>query len=205
MKSAIRLKLVNQSEDAADNKIVVFQKDIGDVKSPRPVAWKVFNKLSSGDQHSFLFPSDFQVRAKNGWGQPISKSVNVSKGQCYSVSKDSYGSEIKRGGTSTHHKTIEIKNELSKETILAELYKDGKLLAKKTHISPQKVANFRFRTSIWIGIVRHVSEGEIIPVDVLDAIQNEIHLKGILSADIIITGNEIRGYHFDLDNILFQD
>ncbi len=205
MKSAIRLKLINQSEDAANNKIVVFQKDIGDVRSPRPIAWKVINNLTKGNQCTFHYPAGFQISAKDGWGHPITKSMDASGGHRYAVCKDSFGGQIQRRGPSGNQKTIEIANNLNKENILAEIYKDGKLLAKKTHIPPHKAANFRFKPSIWLGVVQHVNEGEVIPVGVLDQIQNEIHLKGILSADIILTGNEIRGYQFRLENILFQD
>ncbi len=205
MKSAIQLKLINRSKDAANNNIVVFQKNIGDVRYPRPIAWKVFSNVPMGNQQSFNFPSGFQISAKDGWGQPITKAMDVSKGHRYAVCKDSFGGQIRKRGSSSHHRTIEIANNLNKENILAELYKDGKLLAKRTHISPQDAANFRFKSSIWLGVVRQVNEGEIIPAKVLDDIQNEIHLKGIISADIVLTGDEFTGYQFNLDNILFQD
>ncbi len=204
MKSAIILKLVNRSEDATNNEIVVFQKNIGDIRCHRPVAWQVFKNLPFGDQQSFNFSSDFQVSTKDGWGQPLTKSMDVTNGHRYSLYKDIYGRQLQQSGASSHYKTIEIQNNLNKGNILAELYKGGKLLAKKTHISPKKAANFRFRHSIWLGVVQHVNEGEIIPVKVLDAIQNEIYLRGVLSADIILTGNEQTGYQFQLENILFQ-
>ncbi|GEM_PF-4291769 len=52
----IRLNFINQSNDANNSQIVIFQQDpASDTGSPA-VPWKVIPNCAPGDSHSFTFP-----------------------------------------------------------------------------------------------------------------------------------------------------
>jgi hypothetical protein len=73
-------------------------------------------------------------------------------------------------------------------SIDAQIYRNGKLLATKTGVSPQQKAVFEFKPTIWVGIVNEIQEGDIMNSAILSDINTEISLLGITKADLIITG-----------------
>jgi hypothetical protein len=204
MAAKTKLNLINQTRDHHPLKIAIFQKNIADIKQERPIAWRVIENFTRGTNTSFYYSSDVNLAIKDGWNQPITQSISASYGQSYSVSQDSYGSLLQRRGASRNNQEIEVRNNLRKESIVTEVYKEGKVLAKRAGVSPQKKANFRFRPSIWLGVVPRMKEGEVISVNMLGEFKSEVYLRGVLSADIVLKGDQYSGYQFELENIVFS-
>jgi hypothetical protein len=89
---------------------------------------------------------------------------------------------------------IEVRNNLQREPITAQLYKDGRLLAEQSGVEPKTTATFRFDNTLWMGITTDdIREGEHIPAGQLKFV-TEMPLEGFSRADLILanTGDEYR-------------
>jgi hypothetical protein len=201
----IQLNFINNSNDANNSQVVIFQKNVATNFDEIAVAWKVISFAGRGDSHRIEFPltNSAAVAAAGGdAGAP----VPAPNGSLLSAQDAGEGAVLTAVGSASSAKEIQVLNQRTRGSIDAQIYKDGRLLAVKTSVAPQQKAVFQFKPTIWVGVVAEVQEGEVLDSAILSQVNTELALLGIASADIVMTGGgpgpNARPYSFSLQNIV---
>jgi hypothetical protein len=201
----IKLRLVNQSQDVNNTRYVIFQKNVAENFDELAIAWRVVKNLGIGDYHPFTYPVDFYVSAGDAWGNHMPQQL-AANGQMWEVKRERSGDRLVVSPTPADSQTeVEVKNSLPMGAISADIYRDGKLLATKTNVSPEQKAVFQFQPRLFIGAVSQIEEGQVMHSAILQNINTEIDLLGIVKADIVITGGgggpQAQPFQFTLSRI----
>jgi hypothetical protein len=201
----IQLNFINNSNDANNSEIVIFQKNVATNFDELAVAWQVIRYCGQGDNHPFVFPMTMQVGASDSYGN-YTPQLDAQNGQLFQMALTASGDRLVPAGNGTSPKEVQVLNSLPKGAINASIYKDGKLLATKTSIAPQQKAVFEFKPTIWIGVASQVVQGQVMNSAILESINTELSLLGIASADIVMTGGgpgaNATPFAFNLENIV---
>ncbi len=207
MAENIKLNFINDSNDKNNSEIVVFQKNVSTDFDELAIAWKVINNCGTGWHHRFEFPMEMKVSAGDSWGNEIIAPVPAYNGQLFHVFQDQSGDQLAYEGPSASTKEVQLRNDLKVGAISANIYKGGKLLARKTGVSPGQKAVFEFKPTIWIGVASQIIEGAVINSAILSDINTEIGLLGVASADIVMTGGgtgpKATCFNFKLENVVY--
>ena len=204
--SNIKLNLINHSNTSGKNDIVIFNKnEANDIESFQ-TAWRVIKNLQQGWNHPFVYPMTYQVNSSDSWGNHTNKN-SAENGQSFKVVKVPSGDNLELdSAAASNPNQLEIRNSLPAGSINANVYKDGKLLAIKTGVAPGDKAKFEFKPTIYVGVTSQVEEGNAIDSGVMSAINTEIDLLGIKSADIVMTGGgsgkDAVAVAFSLENVV---
>lgn len=183
----IQLNFRNQSNDANNSQIVIFQKNVATDFAETTVAWKVIENCGIGDFHPFTFPMEMAINAIDSWGNHT-KQVSCTNNQLYSLSRSNSGNTLALAGPSSSSSEVQLRNDLNLGAISAGIYKDDSLLALKNSIAPGQKGVFQFKPTIWIGAVSEVEAGKVMNSAVISDVNTELSLLGIASADIVMTG-----------------
>jgi hypothetical protein len=204
--SDIKLNFVNESNDKNNSSVVIFQKNIATDFDEIAVAWKVIKNCAIDWRHEFTFPMTMEVGAKDSWGNQIINPLEAHNGEMFHVYNDHSGDQLAYCESADSAKEVQLRNDLPKGAISANIYKDGKLLATKTGVSPAQKAVFEFKPTIWIGVVSQIEEGEVMNSAIISDVNTELNLLGIASADIVMTGGgngqNATPFHFELRNVV---
>jgi hypothetical protein len=201
----ISLNFINRSGDTNNSSIVIFQQNVAESFGEIAVAWKVIKNCGRLDRHPFIFPLQFQVSAKDSWGN-YTPQLTAYDGQAYDMTLDNSGDVLGLSkSNSTSPNEVEVRNKLAQGAINACIFKDGRLLATKTNMAPGQKAVFQFQPRIYIGVVSQVTEGQVINSAIISQVNTEINLFGITSANIVMTGGgpgpNSSPFEFQLENI----
>ncbi|MEM8963131.1 MAG: hypothetical protein AAGD38_16725 [Acidobacteriota bacterium] len=205
MLQEIKLNLINNSQDINNSEVLIFQKNVAESFSEISVAWRVIQNLGVQDHHPFTYPLNFFVSAGDSFGN-FTPQLEAFEGQAYEVIKDRSGDVLRPSPfPSSSPLDVEVRNNLQTGGVSANIFRDGKLLATKTNVSPAQKAVFRFKPRIFIGVVSQVREGQILDSAIVQQVNTEIDLLGIKSADIIMTGGgggpSATAFQFQLSNV----
>jgi hypothetical protein len=206
MTTEIKLNFVNNSNDRNNSEVVIFQKNVATTFDEIAVAWIVIQNCGQGFNHPFVYPMQMTVSAADSWGN-YSPQLTAYNGQQFSVVKTTSGDTLQYSGKSASPNEVEVLNALETGSIDAGIYRNNKLLAVKTGVSPEQKAVFAFNPTIFIGVVSQVQEGDIMDSAIISNINTELSLQGIASADIIMTGGGTGSgaspFKFSLSNIVY--
>jgi hypothetical protein len=201
---SIELRLINQSADANNSSILLFQKNVVTNFDELAVAWQVIDNLGAGWVHPFRYDLDLQVSAADSWGNFVPPQGSAD-GQLWTVTKDTSGDQLKSTGPASSASEIQILNGLNQGAIAACIYRSGKLLSMKTGIAPGQKAAFVFKPMLWIGVASQVEEGDILDAAIITNVNTQLNLTGIASADIVMSGGgpgrNSRPFGFTLQNV----
>jgi hypothetical protein len=201
----VKLNFINESNGINNLSVVIFQKNIATDFDELSVAWRVIRRCGPGDSHPFDFPIEFTVGAADSYGD-CTPQHPAELGQLFSIERTSSGDRLVLKGPSPNSDEVQLLNNLPKDAMTANVYKSGKLLATKTSLAPQQKAVFQFKPTIWVGVVSQISEGEIMNSAVVSAVNTELSLLGVSSADIVMTGGgpgpNSESFQFNLANIV---
>lgn len=204
MSSSIKLNFINQSEDANNSEVVVFQKNEATGVSEMAIAWQVIQNCGRGDNHPFEFAVNTFVSASDSYGN-YTPQLPANAGEAFAMVLSTSGDQLIADGMANTPSEIDVRNKLSQGSINANIYRSGKLLATKTNVVPGQMAVFIFKPILYIGVVSQVEEGEVMNSAILSTINTEISLLGISSADIVMTGGGVGAsstpYQFTLQNV----
>lgn len=204
MSNDIRLTFVNKT-NLNNSDITIFQKNETPDIDHFAVAWHVLKDPNSGSRHEFNFPSNITINVESPSGTAITPAISTQAGELLSVEHTTSGDTLSYAAPSPSSEEVQLRNDLQTGAINANIYKDGKLLAKKTEIPPGGKAAFKFNPSIWIGVSSNIEEGDMINASTLSDTCTELNLLGICSADIVMTGGGVgpdaEPYQFKLENI----
>lgn len=201
----IRLRLINQSQDNNRSKIVIFQKNVTTSFDEIAVAWRVIENLGLNWMNEFTYSLDMQICVSDSYGN-LSPQFTADPGELWKVSNDLSGDQLTLAGASTSSEEVQVLNGLGQGAIAAaNIYRDGKKLATKTNVAPGQKAVFKFKPSIFIGVVSEVEEGDVIDSAIVSDNNTEISLLGISSADIVMSGGgpgkTSQPFRFTLGNV----
>jgi hypothetical protein len=201
----IKLNFINLSNDVNNSQIVIFQKNVSTDFDELAVAWKVISNCGRGDNHPFVFPLLTTVTASDSDGNYMPQKV-AQNGQMFSVSRAASGNVLAIAGASSSSREIQLRNDLRTGAISAGVFKDNRLLAKKTGIVPGQKAVFEFKPTLWIGTASQIEQGKVMNSAVISDINTELSLLGIARCDIVMTGGgggtAAVPYQFKLANIV---
>ncbi len=201
----IQLNFINQSNDQNNSEIVVFSKNASANADELAVAWQVIKNCGQGDNHPFIYPMSMQIGATDSDGN-FTPHLDAQYGQLFHMVLTPSGDQLALAGSATSAREVQLRNDLQKGMINANIYKDGKRFATKTSIAPQQMAVFEFTPTIWIGVASQVDEGQIMNSAIVSSINTQISLLGIASADIVMTGGgsgpNAEPFVFMLENVV---
>lgn len=201
----IQLNFINNSNDANNSQVVIFQKNVATDFDELAVAWQVIQYCGQGDNHPFVFPMAMSVGASDSYGN-YTPQLPAQNGQLFSMQLTPSGDKLAQTGAATSMTEVQVLNALQKGAINASCYKAGRLLATKTSIAPQQKAVFQFKPTIWIGVASQVVQGQVMNSAIISSVNTELSLLGIASADIVMTGGgpgpNSTPFQFNLDNIV---
>jgi hypothetical protein len=202
----ISLNFINNSNDKNNSRVVIFQKNVDTSFDELAVAWLVIENCGAGWNHPFTYPLNLAISASDSWGNfsPIIPAIN---GCQYIVANALSGDSLVYNTDIQNQTEVQVLNGLGQGAFTANVYKDGRLLATKSGIPPGEKAVFQFNPTIWIGISSQVEEGEVMKSAVISQLNTELPLKGVASADIILTGGgsgpNAAPYQFTLSNVQY--
>lgn len=203
--SSIKLNFINLSNDVNNSEVVIFAKNAATSFDELAIAWTVIKNCGQGDNHPFTYPMTQTISASDSWGNYTAQQ-NAPLGQRFAMVLASSGDQLVSQGPATSPQQIELLNGLSRGSVNAQIYKDGRLFAIKTDLAPQQKAVFTFKPTIWIGVASQVEPGDVIDSAILSEINTEISLLGIVSTDIVMTGGgtgpNATPFAFTLQNIV---
>lgn len=201
----IKLNFINLSNDVNNSQIVIFQKNVSTDFDELAVAWKVISNCGRGDNHPFVFPMQTSVTASDADGNYMPQKV-AQNGQMFSVARAASGNVLALAGASSSSREIQLRNDLRTGAITAGVFKDNRLLAKKTCIVPGQKAVFEFKPTLWIGTASQIEQGAVMNSAVISDINTELSLLGIARCDIVMTGGgggtTAVPYQFRLANVV---
>lgn len=201
----IQLNFINNSNDANNSQIVIFQKNVATNFDELAVAWHVIAYCGQGDNHPFTFPMSMTVAASDSYGN-YTPQQPAQNGQLFTMNLTTSGDQLVQTGSDPNSSGVQVLNGLPTGTIDAHIYKDGKLLAVKTAIAPQQKAVFQFKPTIWIGVASQVVQGQVMNSAIISSINTELSLLGIASADIVMAGGgpgrNSTPFTFNLENMV---
>jgi hypothetical protein len=201
----IQLNFINQSNDANNSEIVVFQPNVAENFGDTAVAWLVIQNCGRGDNHPFTYPMSMSVSAGDSYGNYTPRLPAID-GQLFAMTHTLSGDELSLAGRGTSPQEVQLENRLPDGTIIAMLFKDNRLFAACPNILPGQTASFRFKPTILIGVVSQVAPGQVLNKAIMSSVHTEISLLGLASADIVMTGGgsgpDAKPFQFNLENIV---
>jgi hypothetical protein len=129
----------------------------------------------------------------------------AKSGQQFCVSRTSNGDTLSYDDRepTTNERELVLRNDLSSGAINALVYRSNRLLAQRTSVVPGQTAEFEFNPTIWIGVAEFIVQGQLMTSSTSEAIDTEISLLGVASADIVLTGGGDEGSpQFSLQNVV---
>ena len=187
----IEITFINNSNDMNNSNVVIFQKNVATNFESTTIAWTVIKNCGRNWSHKFLYPMQFDVAAADSYGNLSNKPVAVN-GQKWSVARSNSGDVLQLDtAPSSNSNEVEIQNDLRTGSIDAQIYKDGKLLATKTGVSPGEKAIFEFLPKIYVGVASQIEEGDTMNSAILTEMNQEFSLLGLSSANLIMTGGGV--------------
>lgn len=202
----IKLNFINLSNDASNHDIVFFQNNVATDFESLATAWKVIRNCGYGNYHPFVFPTESFISASDSYGN-FTPHLPVCPGQAFHVHQCTSGNQLGYKGPSSSVCEIELVNDLVRGAVGANIFKAGRLFARKTGIAPAQKAVFQFRPSLLAAVSHDVTEGLSIESVTISAYTTELSLLGIASADIIMMGGgagcDARAFSFHLDNVVW--
>jgi hypothetical protein len=183
----IALNFINNSNDANNSQIVIFQKNEAADALEQPVAWKVIENCGPLDNHPFVLPLANGVTATDRYGN-FMPMLDAQAGGAFHVLRTDSGCDLSVAGPAPSARETHVANQLTDDVINAYIYKGGTLLAARMALAPGQVAAFAFAPTIWIVAVPPIRQGEVMGSGIVSQPATELSLEGIASADIVMTG-----------------
>lgn len=184
----IEITFVDESFDGNNSSICFFQKNVATGFDELAIAWRVIKNCGRGWSHTFNYPMNFEIGVKDSYNN-VSDRKKAGPGGRWKAVQDSSGNVLVKDTVPAASPTdVEVQNALKTGSIDAQIFKDGKLLAHKTGVSPEQKAVFQFKPTLWVGVVSQIEEGEVMNSAILSDINTELSLLGISKAKLVLTG-----------------
>jgi hypothetical protein len=183
----VELTLMNRSLAGEDTTIVFFQRNrfAGNPDHSQIVAWQVCS-LPAGTSRKIHISQHLSVSATDASGNQCQQHL-TEYGQSWHVAPSKNRDWMVLGLEPVAADRMTVRN-MQPETITAQIYKDGRLLAAEP-VSAKQTATFGFEAAVWFGITSvPVTEGEYLPEALGIDFGTELKLGGHSKAQLILDG-----------------
>ena len=201
---AIRLEYIDLSEDSVDTDVVIFQKNTATGFDNLAVAWKVIRHCGRGNRHPIVYPDRSDVATSDSHGNYMPR-LTAWPGQLFHVRQQPSGNMLYYKGEGTCRDEIQVQNDLCHGLIQACIFKDYRMIARKTRVAPGQKAVFCLKPVLYLAAANGINEGDTLNAAVLSANPTEISLYGVSSAQLVMTGGgagrDTEKYTFSLHEI----
>lgn len=185
----IEITFVNNSQDMNNSSVVIFQKNVATDFNELAIAWKVIKNCGRNWSHKFSYPMSYDISISNTTQQLLAEYNATYK----AVDENGRTLLTKNNRVGGNEKNYILENDLPFEIVDADVYKDGKLIAKVPHVAPQQKAVIEIpETLLYIATVNfNIDEGDILPADfVTSKNHTALNLEGYKNAVIEHTTDE---------------
>lgn len=187
----VLLTFTNESLSTAlqNHTLVLFQKNVfsGNFQDSL-IAWRVFELNEPLKQQRFHVSTRLSVSAKDASGS-VSEPHLTDNGQHWAVVKSRTRDWMILSGDATTRDRVEIRNMLPKESVEAQIYKDGRLLSVQSGLTPGDTASFAFDNVLYAAILESpVNAGEKLPPVSQMLFLTELVLDGFAKASLVFSG-----------------
>jgi len=194
----IEITFINNSLDNNNNNVLIFQKNVAESFEETTIAWRVIKNCGREWNNVINYPMEFELQARDKYTN-TSPKMGCTNGDKWNISLGLSGDSMQKDPTgASSRNAIDLANNLDYGALDAWIYKDGKVLAKKTKIAPGQKATFEFKPTIWVGLASQVEEGDVINSAILSTVNTELSLLGLTKAQLIMTGGGDLPFEFKL-------
>ena len=179
-----KLKFVNLCNDPSPPAVVFFQEAIAD--GTPPIAWKVIRHCGYESYHPFVYPFATEVSIRDSYGNRTPR-LRAEGGMAFEALATPSGHGLFQTGRAQSVRNIEIHNDLAVGAVDAELFRDGRLLARKTAVAPAQEAVFQPRPVLNVTTVCGTIEGQPLNPFTIGSVTRLV-LVGVAEAEIVIIG-----------------
>ena len=183
----IRLTFLSRSPASRDSVIVLFQKNARPVPGGSEIAWKTIRHCGYGYSHPVAFPAQLEICTGDEFGN-YSPRMRVTGGDHFSVMPTHLGRRLAIRRRSPGGTEVEVRNELRQGALDINVFRDSRLLWRRRSLPPQQRTMFSFPPSLWIGAIPGARQSEPLRAHAAAAPPTLLSLRGVASADIVMTG-----------------
>jgi hypothetical protein len=184
----VQLVFINESDAGMQTNVVLFQRNNAvDAPNERPIAWRVLPVAGRGAQQKMHVSKRLSVAAKDPLGSVCEQHLTEYE-QHWDVITTRNRDWMILNNDVTEPDRIAIRNNLSRASITAQVYKDGRLLAEQPKVESRQTAVFHFDNTIWMGLTSEpIREGDSIPSVNSLRFVTELPLEGFCKADLVLS------------------
>jgi hypothetical protein len=182
-----RLNFLSRSPASRDSVIVLFQKNARSVPGSSEIAWKTIRHCGFGYSHPVAFPASLEICTGDAYGN-YSPRIRVADGDHFSVVPTHLGGKLAFRRRSPGRDGVEVCNDLRRGAVDLNVFRDSRLLWRRRSLPPQQRTVFSFPPSLWIGAIAGARQGEPLDPHAAGAPSTLLSLRGVASADIVMTG-----------------
>lgn len=182
-----KITFINKTLDENNFKVVIFQKSGVTNQQSTINAWKVIEHCGYNWSHEFIYSSSFSVGVKDSYNNNSNKK-KAHPGQKWLVIHKPWGNTLELSKKkAANREEVEVKNDLQRGSIDAQIYKQGRVVVSKKGIPPEQKAIFKIEPYINVGVHSQVEEGDILSSAILSNAFTKFSLRGINEAQLIMT------------------
>ena len=196
----IDLTYVNRAGGDAMPEVLVMQKDDASADLRSAIAWKVIHRCAPGHWHPFSYSPMAEICLGDEFGNFTERQA-AAPGARFSVQPLWNGRELVRRALDAGRDDIALRNELARGAVDACLYRNGRLLARRSAVGPGQSTAFRVRPVLWWGTCSGARQGERLGEGVLDTSLTALPLYGLIRATIALHGGDSRPYAFVFEDV----
>jgi hypothetical protein len=198
--SDIQLNFINNSNDANQSRIVIFQgPDVlpgADAAEQVATVWTVLPDLAAGEKHSFTFPPGMMAVAEDFRGQ-VTQQLPVSGGETIEAVKTGAAISLVELSKDSDDDTIILLNKTGEEIIFTIFRNDA--IVSRNELEAEQEMTFS-PTVLSVGFSKTpVRAGDEIEPGALHA-SITLSLQDVAGADIVLHGSVEAGMEFVVEN-----
>jgi hypothetical protein len=182
----------NLSDNDVSDVLVLLRNTRASAAMAPPIAWQV---LRGGHRsfHKFVHTTETQVKVAWDGGLLVAEAMERA---IYAVKERGHQSVLARTGVTVPNETIVLNDLPSPAGIDVTLYRDGKPVMTRRGVPHGAQAEFGLESTIWVGLVNDVAEGDVLTPDVISRKFTPFELTGLSSLTFGLYGSREQGFSF---------
>lgn len=202
----IQLRFVNKSLDGHQSEVLIFQKNLFPEMATLAMAWKVIRFCGYECYHPFSYPMDLEISVTDEHGNFTPRMAAKSGESLRLESLVQGGRWLRRAGKSATTTDLSVINAMGQGSVNVCAYRGGRLVGMHTAVAPGQHVVFRYQPVLWIGVASQVVQGSALDSAVVNSVNTELSLQGLVRADVVMSGGGSGEgaipYEFSLENIV---
>lgn len=198
----VELTVSNETSDPGPCDFYAFLENEATPFSDDRVGWWVEGDLAVGELALVVFEDQTRLVVSSA-GLPDTEPLVVAMGRRYAVTEAMGTMQVADAGAAASPSEVEVLNGTATRVLQVDLQKADRTFLRES-ATPTDLVVFDWRPRIWVGCtMADPVEGEVLAPSIVAATHTQISLLGISTADLAITGSDLMGYSFALENVTF--